>query len=123
METIGENGERFVQEREQTRSAELDQLHVQQRAMEALRDLLSRTENEGLAVLTWTIASSPSTSALVAVCDTGDAGERRRGFEEWCDALGATRLADEVSGQGSTRLRARVVDTYLDLSIDLVADV
>jgi hypothetical protein len=123
METIGENGARFVQEHQQPRSAELDQLRVQQRAMEALRDLLSRVENEDLPVVTWIFASSPSASPLTAVCESGDADKRRRDFEKWCDALGAARLADEMRGQGGIRLRARVMDTYLDLSIDLVADV
>lgn len=114
---------RIMHEREQARKAELDQLHVQQRTMEALRDLLSRIENEDLPVVTWKIASSPSATPLTAVCDLGDTDKRRRGFEEWCDALGATQLPDEVSSQGGTRLRARVMDNYLDLPIDLIADV
>lgn len=112
-----------MHEQERARRAEIEQLHVQQQTMEALRDLLARIANEKLPITTWVIASSPSATPLTAICDIGDADKRRRDFEVWCDALAATKLADEGNGQGGTRLRARVMDNYLDLPIDLIADV
>ncbi|MER6578585.1 hypothetical protein [Nonomuraea sp. NPDC001023] len=112
-----------MREREGARKAEIDQLHVQQQIAEALRGFLTRTANEGLPVITWIIAGSPSEAPLTAICDIGDADKRRRDFEVWCDAFVAAKLPDEVNSQGGTRLRARVVDDYLNLPIDLIADV
>ncbi|MEO3871314.1 hypothetical protein ABGB18_21080 [Nonomuraea sp. B12E4] len=107
----------------EAKQAYLDQLHLQQRAVDELRNLLARISNEDLPIITWAVHSSAAKAALTGFCDTGDAQQRRRDFEIWREAINADLQPSETKGESGTRLIATVRDNYLDLSIDIVADV
>ncbi|MFI7697349.1 hypothetical protein ACIBQ6_50370 [Nonomuraea sp. NPDC049655] len=107
----------------QAEKARKDHLHLQQRAIEALKGLLARTLNEDLPVISWAIHSDPASEALTGTCDADDRDQRRRDFEAWSEALNATPLPAETTSQGVTTVRAAVTDNYLELRISLVADI
>ncbi|MEV0383392.1 hypothetical protein [Nonomuraea sp. NPDC050643] len=102
---------------------DLDQLHLQQRTVDALRDLLARISNENLPLITWSIHSAPAKAALTGVCDAEDSEQRRADFETWREALNAEMQPSKTEGESGTRLLATGRDNYLDLSIDIIADV
>ncbi|MFI9594402.1 hypothetical protein [Nonomuraea sp. NPDC052265] len=107
----------------QAEKARKDHIHLQQRAIEALKGLLARTLNEDLPVISWSIHSNPAKEALTGTCDAEEVGQRLRDFEVWREALNATPQPDETTSQGGTTVHAVVTDNYLELSISLVADV
>lgn len=100
-----------------------DRLHRQQRAVKVLEQLLGRVANEKLPVISWSMAASASQPALIGRCDAENAADRRKDFEAWRDALAASALPDETDGEGHTRLRASVEDTFQAVTVVLVADV
>lgn len=95
-----------------------DQIHLQQRAAKVLEQLLARTINEKLPVISWTIASSASQAVLTGHCDAENAEQRRSDFEVWREAI----AANAISSENSARLRATATDNYADLDIALIAD-
>ncbi|TDB97421.1 hypothetical protein E1267_39830 [Nonomuraea longispora] len=101
----------------------MDQLHLQQRAIDALRDLLARISNEDLPVITWAVHSSPDKAALSGFCDAEDSQQRRMDFEVWREALYAERQPMKAEGESGSRLIATVQDNYLDLSIEIIAEI
>lgn len=120
---VDEERMKMLGEQVKAEKARKDQLHLQQRTVEALRDLLARIENENLPIISWSIHSNPAREALTGTCDAGDSDQRRQHFEAWREALNANPLPNETTSEGVTRLRAVVTDNYLDLYITLVADV
>ncbi|MEV4473260.1 hypothetical protein [Nonomuraea sp. NPDC049504] len=100
-----------------------EQLQAQQWAAEALKGLLARAVNENLPIITWSLISRPESAAITGVCDAESPEQRRSDFEAWREALYAEVQPSETNDAGGTRLFATVRDNYLDLSVDIIADV
>jgi hypothetical protein len=100
-----------------------ERLQAQQWAAEALKGLLARAVNENLPIITWSLMSRPESAAITGVCDAEAPEQRRSDFEAWREALYAEVQPSETNDAGGTRLFATVRDNYLDLSVDIIADV
>jgi len=76
----------------------------QLRACRVLNDLLTLAVRESLPPIAWTVGHAGA--SLIGRCLAGIAGERRRQFDTWCTAIGATAVLEAAAAAETAHLRA-----------------
>ena len=97
-----------------------ERLDWQRRCVRVLCGLLERAEQEGLALLGWTICRD--SAVLIGHLLGSDPTEARRQFEAWATALGATPSPERTSG---SRVHLLAIAEGIDgmVSVSVAADI
>ena len=81
-----------------------EQVAWQLRTARVLTDLLTLAVRESLPPVAWTVGHAGT--CLVGRCLVGTAGDRRRQFDAWCAAVGATPVLEAAAAARTAHLRA-----------------